>query len=121
MKHKTRLQTRVNRVRNETDLILALESARTSFVVAVALEQKSTTRRLWRVYLETEDRLRHCLKELRVLGQARCAGSRQCAFALEALVRSSELAGQQPGQGDARHLYFMLQEVLAHLEKMALG
>ena len=119
MKHKTRLQTRAGKVRNETDLILALENARTHFVVAVALEQKSTSRRLWRVYLETEDRLRRCLKALRVLDQVRCAGSRQCALALEALARSPDPAERQPGQGDASHLYFMLQEVLAQLEKMA--
>ena len=121
MTQKTRPQTRTNRVTNETDLILALENARTRFVVAVALEQKSTSRRLWRVYLETEGRLRHCLKALRVLDQARCAGSRPCALALEALARRSDPAGQQPGQGDALHLHFMLQEVLSHLEKMAPG
>lgn len=121
MKHKTRPQTRANKVRNETDLILALENARTRFVVAVALEQKSTSRRLWRVYLQTEDRLRRCLKALRVLDQDRCAGSRPCALALEALARRPDPEAQQPGQGDALHLHFMLQEVLAHLEKMAPG
>ena len=115
---KTGFRTRASQVRNEPELIMALENARTRFIVAVALEQKSTSRRLWLLYLETERRLRRCLKILRVLDQARCAGSRPCALALEALVRLSDSAGQPPGQGDALYLYFTIQEVLAHLEKM---
>jgi hypothetical protein len=121
MRHKIRHQARTNKIGSETDLILALENARTRFVVAVALEQKSTPRRLWGVYLETEERLRHCLKALRMLDQARRAGNRQCALALEALVRRSDSTEPHSGPGEALHLCFLLQEVLMHLERMAPG
>jgi hypothetical protein len=119
MKAESRHQARAKIVRDEADLILALENARTRFVVAVALEQKSITRRAWRMYLETDDRLRHSLKALRVLGKSRCDGSRQCVLALEILTRRSVVVGHQlPGKGDARRFYYVLQEVLEHLENI---
>jgi|WetSurMetagenome_2_1015567.scaffolds.fasta_scaffold05943_5 hypothetical protein len=119
MNANSRVRARANRTKNDTDLISALENVRTRFAVAVALEQKSTTRRLWRGYLETEDRLRRCLKALRILGQSACAGSRQCALAFEALIRRSDSGRHEPGNGEAQHLFWMLQEVLVHLEKIA--
>jgi len=100
------------------DLILALEIVRTRFIVAVALEQKSTSRQLWRIYLETEHRLRRCLKTLRAAGSSCGQGSRQQALALDAIAAHSGAVDCRPGKGDARSLYRLLEEVLPHLEAM---
>jgi hypothetical protein len=42
-----------------------MERARSRLAVAMAAENKITSRERWRYYLETEDRLRRCVREIR--------------------------------------------------------
>jgi hypothetical protein len=42
-----------------------METARSRLAVAIAAENKTTPRDLWRHYLATEDRMRKCVRELR--------------------------------------------------------
>jgi hypothetical protein len=49
------------------ELLYAMESARSRLAVAIALENKATPRERWRQYLETEDRMRQCVRRIRFL------------------------------------------------------
>ena len=46
-------------------LVLALESARTRFSIAIATESKSTPRDRWKYYLDTTDQISRSIKKLR--------------------------------------------------------
>jgi hypothetical protein len=47
------------------ELLYALESARSSLAIAIAAESKTTPRERWRHYLETQDRMRRCVRDFR--------------------------------------------------------
>jgi hypothetical protein len=47
------------------ELLYALETARSRLAVAIAAENKATPRERWRRYLEMEDRMRKCVREIR--------------------------------------------------------
>lgn len=59
------IRTREPRLYRE--LLHAMESARSRLAVAIAAENKTTTRERWRYYLATADRMRNCVKEIRQL------------------------------------------------------
>jgi len=97
-------------------LLYALECARSRLAVAMAAESKVTPPARWQSYIETEDRMRRCLKRLRVL---------HCALPLEALgwLPTLEALQHAPGRvdpgsqrGEAQHLCQFLGDVLARIE-----
>lgn len=93
-------------------LFRALERARTRFAIAVATESKTTPPDKWRYYLETEDRMRRVLKDLR---SQRWSGM-TWNQAIEALRRLPDPYGQEADYTEAQVLCRQLREVMARLE-----
>jgi hypothetical protein len=53
-----------------SELLFALESARTRLAVAIAAETKSTSMEQWQYYLDTADRICRLARKLRTIGFA---------------------------------------------------
>jgi hypothetical protein len=101
--------------RHYHELLYALESARSRLAVAIAAESKVTPRERWRRYLETEDRLRRCLREIR--GQLAQSNGRQNGWVQAlSLLRQPLPAGDRASRGDAQRLCQHLSEVLNLIE-----
>lgn len=97
------------------ELLYALESARTRLAVAIAAENKATPREQWLHYLETEDRMRRCVREIR-RHTSRSIG-RQAGW-LEALCLLKQPLPEEDSnsRSAARQLCHRLYDVLAIIE-----
>jgi hypothetical protein len=97
------------------ELLFALESARSRLAVAIAAENKVTPRDRWRYYLETEDRTRRCVREMRRLygrGTRRRNGWLQAL----SLLKQPLTDDNGPSRGEAQQLCQRLSEVLHTIE-----
>jgi hypothetical protein len=104
--------------RHYHELLYALESARSRLAVAIAAESKVTPRERWRHYLETEDRMRRCLREIR--GHLAQSNGRQNGWIQAlSLLRQPLPAGDRASRGEAQRLCQLLSEVLNIIENQA--
>ena len=97
------------------ELLHALESARSRLAVAIAAESKVTPRERWRRYLETEDRMRRCLRALRghpARGSSKWHGWGQAL----SLLKHAFPVEDGVGGGEAHRLCQHLSEVLNFIE-----
>ena len=101
-----------NAIKLQREVLLAIESARTRFAIAMAIESKTTPLSLWNLYRDTEDRMRRLAKKLRKNEVDERQNVREWARALEVLMRL-------PKQGEALSFHQMLNEVAEELEKNA--
>jgi hypothetical protein len=69
------------------ELLFAMERARSRLAVAIAAETKRTSRERWRHYLETADRIRRCVRQIRQGGVETRAWQFGCLEALDLLTR----------------------------------
>ncbi len=97
------------------DLVKALERARTRLAVAIAAETKATPLERWNYYLETADRMRKCLKQLRTLsrtGTRNQAGWIGALNSLRQLPQRPELRAR-PGEANllCQHLRAVLDQI----------
>jgi chromatin segregation and condensation protein Rec8/ScpA/Scc1 (kleisin family) len=97
------------------DLLYALERARSRLAVAIAAENKVTPRRRWRHYLETEDRMRRCVQEIRRRHDPGLEKQSDCLQVLN-LLRQPFPAADRHAEGEAQLLCRRLYEVLAIVE-----
>lgn len=104
--------------RLQKELLVALERARGRLAVAIAAENKITPRERWRHYLETEDRMRKVVREIR----SRCGRSYRKPFAwlqvMEVLNRPLPPTDEWAG-GEASELCDRLHRVLEIMENNA--
>jgi hypothetical protein len=91
------------------DLILALESARTRFSIAIAAESKSTPPALWRHHLDTANRMSQFMRKLRRNGG-------ETALKIKTGGRVLEALGQIAAENDARRLCQILEDMVLDLE-----
>jgi hypothetical protein len=91
------------------ELLLALERARTRLAVAIAAETKSTPLDRWRYYLDTADRMRRLIGELR---RKDCDGQP----APQAVVRAVETLQSLSAHDKALRLCQVLADIVAELE-----
>jgi hypothetical protein len=108
------IRNRDPRLRKE--LLGALERARGRLAVAIAAENKFTPRERWRHYLETEDRMRKVVREIR----NRCDRSyrRPLAWLQVLEVLNRPLPAPDDGtRGEASALCERLHAVLEIMEK----
>jgi hypothetical protein len=91
-------------------LLLALESARTRFAVAIAAESKSTPVERWRYYLDTADRVGRFIKKFRKADPGIEPENLDWVQALEVLSR------MPLRDKNASHLCRILREIIMRLE-----
>jgi hypothetical protein len=104
--------------RHYHELLYALESARSRLAVAIAAESKATPRERWRHYLETEDRMRRCVREIR--GHlARSNGRQNGWIQALSLLRQPLPAGDCTTRGEAQRLCQHLSAVLNLIDNPA--
>lgn len=97
------------------ELLFAMESARSRLAVAIATENKATPRPRWLWYLETEDRMRRCVREIRRL---RTRGPDTYYEWLEALILLKQpLSSNDEETPEAQIMCRRMVEVLAILER----
>lgn len=101
-----------NAIKLQREVLLAIESARTRFAIAMAVESKTTPLSLWNLYRDTEDRMRRFAKKLRKDEFDERQDVQGWARALEVLMRL-------PKQGEALSFHQILNEVAEELEKNA--
>jgi hypothetical protein len=95
------------------ELVRALEAARSRLAIAVAADSKMTPLSQRRLYLETDARLRRCLRELRAqrwLGEAGWSDWTDC---LDSLGR---LLSEGVNRGRSHRMCARLAEILNRLE-----
>lgn len=97
------------------ELLFAMERARSRLAVAIASESKATPRERWRQYLETEDRMRKCVREIRRY-YSRNYGRRFCWPQVLDLLREPLPAEDRKSRGEAQLLHQRLSEVLQIVE-----
>jgi hypothetical protein len=97
------------------ELLCALERARSRMAVAIATENKSTPRKRWRQYLETEDRMRRCASEIRRAAGRNPEKLSDWTRALHLLKQPLTSPGQD-SHGEAQLLCQRLCEVLVLIE-----
>jgi hypothetical protein len=97
------------------DLLHALERARSRLAVAIAAENKYTPRERWRHYLETEDRMRRCVREIRQSCNPSLEKQRDCLQVLSLLMQPFPADGGE-AEGEAQRLCRRCYEVLAIIE-----
>ncbi len=83
--------------------------------VAIAAENKTTPREQWRRYLETEDRMRRCLKEMR-RHYGRSMGTQAGLLVALHLLQQPLPEADPLSGGAARRLCSRLYEVLEIIE-----
>ena len=97
------------------ELLYALESARSRLAVAIAAESKVTPRERWRRYLETEERMRRCLRAIR--GQPARGGGRRHGWGQALSLLKQPLPVEDCAScGEAHRLCQHLSEVLNLIE-----
>jgi hypothetical protein len=104
-------------VRIHRELMQALERARSRLAIAAAADARFTPLRKRRDYLETEERIMRCLRDLR--GHQRCDRHIAPTLASGLLEKLAPLVRHETRRGDARVLDQALQEVLSSLEQMS--
>jgi len=97
------------------ELLHALERARSRLAVAIAAENKITPRKRWRHYLETEDRMRRCVREIRCHRNPGLEKQGDCLQVLNLLMQPFP-AGNRDTEGEAQLLCRRMYEVLAMIE-----
>lgn len=100
--------------RAHKDLVQALERARSRLAIAAATDARLTPLKRRRDYLELEERIRRCLKELRLRQHAEKHLPAAVASGLLHQVLSA--LRRETGYGDAQELCQQLQEILLSLE-----
>ena len=98
-------------------LLRALERVRTRFAIAMARESKITPSARWRYYLDTEERIRSLLKDLRCQRWPDITWSE----AIDALRRVPDFPDPQEESSDAEILCRRLSEVMTMLERRSHG
>jgi len=97
------------------EFLIAMERARTRLAVAIAVENKATPRERWRYYLEMENRMRRCVREIRRQCHHRWDGQPDWARALS-LLRQPLQEENEKARGEALRLCHRLAEVLAIMD-----
>jgi hypothetical protein len=97
-----------------------MERARSQLAVAIAAESKTTPRERWRHYLEIEDRMRRCVREIR--RQAGLDTGKQAGW-LQALhlLKEPLPALDRKSQGEAQQLCQRLRGILQIIENARQG
>ncbi len=101
------------------DLVKALEGARTRLAVAIAVETKATPLERWNYYLETADRIRKCLKQLRTLPRSVAKSQPGWIGALDILRQIPQRPDLRTPHGEARLLCQHLEAVLERIGPFA--
>ena len=96
------------------ELVSALEAARSRLAIAVAADSKMTPPSQRKLYLETDARLRRCLRDLRALRWPCLAGQSHWMECLENLGR---LLGEGVNRGRSHRMCTRLGEILSRLEE----
>ncbi len=99
------------------ELVFALESARTRLAIAIAAESRCTPLESRRYYLDTEDRMRRCLKELRASEGTGAPDASRCNRALAMLQALPGLVNRKTSIEGAQQLCRLLTDVLTGLEE----
>ena len=97
-------------------LLYALECARSRLAVAMAAESKVTPPARWQSYLETENRMRRCLKRLRMFHEPLPQEVLGWLPTLEDLQHPTAMGDPGSGRGEAEHLCRYLGDVLTRIE-----
>ena len=97
-------------------LLHALECARSQFAVAMAVESKATPPDRWRSYVEIDDRMRRCLRRLRMIRRFPLREPPSWLSTLEALQRLPKRVDSGARRAEAEHLCRYLGDVLARIE-----
>jgi len=100
-------------------LLRALEHARSRLAVAVAAEAKWTPLGRWGQYLEIGERLRRCLRELRLDQDSEMRFRNLPAWVL--IERLAPLVKMENGRGDAQRISGQLSEILGTIDAHRLG
>jgi hypothetical protein len=95
--------------RVQKELLRALESVRTRFAVAIAVETKTTSRSQWLHYLETADQTMRVIRRLRKMDTAGAPSYQGWLYALE-------LLRQLPPQANAPWLCQILRTIASQLD-----
>ncbi len=95
------------------ELVQALEAARSRLAIAVAADSKMTPVSQRRLYLETDARLRRCLRELRAQRWPGEAGRSDLTECLDSLSR---LFSEGVSRGRSHRMCARLTEILSRLE-----
>jgi acyl-CoA reductase-like NAD-dependent aldehyde dehydrogenase len=107
------IRTREPRLYRE--LLHAMESARSRLAVAIAAENKRTTRERWRYYLATADRMRKCVKDIRQLHGPGMARHIVWHHALD-LLKQPLSPTEDERSGEAQRICKRLHDVLELVE-----
>ncbi len=97
------------------EFLHAMETARTRLAVAIAAENKVTPRERWHYYLDMEDRMRRCVREIRRHRQKNQGRQADWYQALSLLKQPLPIAGTR-FRGEAQQLCHRLADVLAIME-----
>ncbi len=97
-------------------LLHALECARSQFAVAMAVESKATPPARWRSYVEVDDRMRRCLRRLKLIRRFPPDEPPSWLSTLEALQRLPKRGDSGVRRAEAEHLCRYLGDVLARIE-----
>ncbi len=97
-------------------LLHALECARSQLAVAMATESKATPPARWRSYVEIDDRMRRCLKRLRLLRRPPSREPPAWLLTLEALQRLPRVSDSGARRAEAENLCRHLGDILARIE-----
>jgi hypothetical protein len=95
-----------------------MENARSRLAVAVASENKLTPRERWRHYLETGDRMRRCVREIRRNSNRSIGKQFEWLRALD-LLKQPLPAKEREYRGEAQLLCQRIYDVLAIIESDA--
>jgi hypothetical protein len=101
--------------RLDRELLQAMERARSQLAVAIAAENKTTPRERWRYYLETEDRMRRCVREIRRYAGLNIGKPFGWLQALDLLNQPLPVPDQK-SQGEAQRLCRRLRDILKIVE-----
>ncbi len=103
------------------ELLKALEGARTRLAVAIAAETKATPAAQWKYYLDTADRMRRCLKQLRSVSRFSTQDEDCWTQALDRLNQIAERSDARVRGGEAHQLCQHLRAVLVLLDQIDRG
>ena len=97
-------------------LLHALECARGQLAIAMAVESKVTPPARWRSYVEVDDRMRRCLRRLKLLRRHTLQEPPGWLVILDSLQRLPRVSDTGTRRAQAEHLCSYLAEVLARIE-----
>lgn len=99
----------VSRNKVPEELLLAIESARTQFAVAIAAEAKSTPPERWQYYLDTADRMRWFMRRLRTADEEALPECQRWRRILQTVK-------QLPAEGKASRLCKIFRDIVTDME-----